>query len=153
MLEALEARKRQVPNPIYDKVKFPVMVRANRQRLASAMEHIVHNAQDATGKRGWVKVRLRVVDDVWAWVEIEDNGSGMNEEFIANLLFKPFETTKGLTGMGIGAYESREYVRALGGDLSVASVSGKGSLFIFKIPLAKAKVFPCSMDMMENAVE
>jgi signal transduction histidine kinase len=153
LLEALEARKRQVPDPIYDKVKFPVMVRANRQRLASAMEHIVHNAQDATGKQGWVRVRLRVLDDAWAWVEIEDNGSGMSEEFIANLLFKPFETTKGLTGMGIGAYESREYVRALGGDLSVASVSGKGSLFIFKIPLAKAKAFPCSMVMMENAVE
>ena len=57
----------------------------------------------------------------------------------ANILFKPFETTKGLTGMGIGAYESREYVRALGGDLTVSSQSGIGSLFVFKIPLAAGK--------------
>jgi putative PEP-CTERM system histidine kinase len=136
LLEALDSRKRQVPAPIYAKVHFTAIVRANRQRLASALEHIVHNAQDATGKQGWVKVRLKRVDDAWAWVEIEDNGIGMSEDFIANLLFKPFETTKGLTGMGIGAYESREYARALGGDLSVTSDSGTGSLFIFKIPLA-----------------
>ena len=77
-----------------------------------------------------------VLDDAWASVEIEDNGMGMNEEFMANILFKPFETTKGLTGMGIGAYESREYVRALGGDLTVSSQPGIGSSFVFKIPLA-----------------
>jgi signal transduction histidine kinase len=153
LLEALEARKRQAPAPIYVKVNLSAIVRANRQRLASALEHIVHNAQDATGKQGWVSVRLKVVDDAWAWVEIEDNGAGMSEDFIANLLFKPFETTKGLTGMGIGAYESREYARALGGDLSVTSGSGMGSLFIFKIPLTKGKVYAGTMGIVENALE
>ena len=139
LLEAVESRKRQAPAPIYDKVTTPATVRANRQRLTSALEHIIHNAQDATGKQGWVKVRLVVLDDAWASVEIEDNGMGMNEEFMANILFKPFETTKGLTGMGIGAYESREYVRALGGDLTVSSQPGIGSSFVFKIPLAPGK--------------
>lgn len=135
--EAVEARKRQVPAPVYDKVMSPVTVLANRQRLASALEHVIHNAQDATGKQGWVKVRLRVEEGQQALVEVEDNGCGMSEEFISTRLFKPFETTKGLTGMGIGAYESREFVRALGGDLIVRSEPGKGSLFTFKIPLAE----------------
>ncbi len=153
LLEALEARKRQVPSPIYDKVINPVMVRANRHRLTFALEHIIHNGQDATGKQGWVRVYLRLVDDAWAWVEIEDNGGGMSEEFIANHLFKPFETTKGLTGMGIGAYESREYARALGGDLCVKSAMGQGSLFTFKMPIVKPKNFVESLTIVEHAFE
>jgi len=137
LLEAVDARKRQAPEPVCDKVLPTVKVLANRQRLVSAFEHVIHNAQDATGKQGCVYVRLLVSEARWALVEIEDNGCGMTEEFVANRLFKPFETTKGLTGMGIGAYESRELARALGGDLYVRSESGKGSLFTFKIPLAE----------------
>jgi signal transduction histidine kinase len=59
----------------------------------------------------------------------------MDEEFIRTRLFKPFETTKGVTGMGIGAYESREYIRSLGGELSVTSEPGKRTLFSFSIPV------------------
>lgn len=135
--EAVEARKRQLPSPFCSRLNVPVMVKADRQRLTSALEHIIHNAQDAAGKQGWVKVSLSLDDGKWAMVEIEDNGGGMTPEFIANRLFKPFETTKGLTGMGIGAYESRELARAMGGDLSVRSEPGKGSLFTFKIPFAE----------------
>jgi putative PEP-CTERM system histidine kinase len=134
--EAVESRKRQSPEPGCVKVTEPVIVVANRQRLVSALEHIIHNAQDAAGKQGRVDVRLETDADGWARVSIEDSGGGMTDEFIANRLFKPFETTKGLTGMGIGAYESREFARALGGDLLVRSQPGKGSVFMFKIPLA-----------------
>ena len=151
--EAVEARKRQAPEPVLDKAKSPVTVLANRQRLVSAFEHIIHNAQDATGKQGRVGVRLRVAEQGWALVEIEDNGGGMTEEFVATRLFKPFETTKGLTGMGIGAYESRELARALGGDLSVRSEPGKGSLFVFKIPLAEAEAGAAPMRIVEHAFE
>jgi putative PEP-CTERM system histidine kinase len=153
LLEAVEARKRQAPAPNCDKVGSPVAVLANRQRLVSALEHVIHNAQDAAGKQGWVKVRLRAGGDGWARVEIEDNGGGMSEEFISARLFKPFETTKGLTGMGIGAYESREFARALGGDLSVRSRPGKGSVFVFKIPLAAREADGSSVTSVENAFE
>ena len=60
----------------------------------------------------------------------------MSESFIRDKLFKPFESTKGLTGMGIGAFESREYVRQLGGDISVISEEGKGSCFTIRLPLS-----------------
>jgi putative PEP-CTERM system histidine kinase len=136
LTEVLEGRKKQSPIPRCEASKTPVLVRANRQRLASALEHVVHNAQDAAGKHGWVAVRLRPLGRDRAAVEVEDNGTGMDEAFIRDRLFKPFETTKGLTGMGIGAYESRECIRSLGGDLSVRSEPGKGSLFVFTIPLA-----------------
>jgi signal transduction histidine kinase len=70
-----------------------------------------------------------------AVVTVRDTGTGMSEAFIRDRLFKPFESTKGLTGMGIGAFESREYVRQLGGDISVTSEPGEGSEFVVHIPL------------------
>jgi signal transduction histidine kinase len=69
-----------------------------------------------------------------ATIEIEDDGPGMDSEFIRNRLFRPFDSTKGLTGMGIGVFESRELIRALGGDIYVNSSPGKGSLFRIVLP-------------------
>jgi signal transduction histidine kinase len=102
--------------------------------LASAIEHVIHNAQDAAGRHGEVKIRLSTAEEGRAVIDVEDNGHGMDEDFIRTRLFKPFDTTKGLTGMGIGAYESREYIRSLGGELFVKSEPGKGTLFSFLIP-------------------
>ena len=70
-----------------------------------------------------------------AVLEVEDNGHGMEASFIRERLFQPFQTTKGNAGMGIGAYQSREVVRELGGDVDVVSEPGKGTLFRVRIPL------------------
>ena len=137
--EVVGARSKQAPAPICELDRRHLNVRANRDRLGSALEHVIHNAQDAAGKNGHVSVRALDPLSGYALVEVEDNGCGMDEAFIRERLFKPFDTTKGLTGMGIGAYESREYIRALGGDLQVKSVPGHGSLFLFKIPLARGE--------------
>jgi signal transduction histidine kinase len=59
----------------------------------------------------------------------------MDVTFIRERLFRPFDTTKGDTGMGIGAYDSREYLRALDGDLSVVSRPGQGTVFTIRIPM------------------
>lgn len=135
--EVVESRKKQSPPPALEAGASSILVLANRDRLASALEHVIHNAQDAAGKGGYVKVTLRATDAHMATVAVEDNGGGMDQEFIRSRLFRPFDTTKGLTGMGIGAYESREYIRSMGGDLTVLSEPGAGSKFLFTIPLAK----------------
>ena len=70
---------------------------------------------------------------------IQDTGSGMTEDFIQTQLFKPFESTKGLTGMGIGAYQAREYVRNVGGNIDVTSEPDLGSCFSIRFPLARFK--------------
>ena len=59
----------------------------------------------------------------------------MSEEFVRRRLFKPFDTTKGTAGMGIGAYQAREVVRGLGGDITVASELGKGTTVRLVLPL------------------
>jgi signal transduction histidine kinase len=108
----------------------------DRERLQTVFEQLVQNAQEATKKDGRVTVRLLGGQES-AIVEIEDDGIGMDEHFVRHRLFKPFDSTKGLTGMGIGAFESRDFVRSLGGDISVKSAPGKGSLFRVYIPYTK----------------
>lgn len=111
-----------------------VVILADPQRLRATLFNLIQNAQQATPADGWVRVRL-TREGMNAQVEITDNGVGMDAAFVRNLLFKPFASTKGDTGMGIGAYESREYVRTLGGDIQVSSRPGAGSSFRVQLPL------------------
>jgi putative PEP-CTERM system histidine kinase len=108
-------------------------VNADRDRLGTVFGHLLQNAQEATPDGGSIDVTLSC-DEGFATVEISDSGSGMSEEFVRERLFKPFVSTKGLTGMGIGAFESREYVRLLGGDIVVKSTEGQGSTFLVRLP-------------------
>jgi signal transduction histidine kinase len=62
----------------------------------------------------------------------------MSQEFIRDRLFRPFQTTK-KTGMGIGAYESFQYVRELGGSISVQSEPGQGTEVTLLLPLFEAR--------------
>jgi signal transduction histidine kinase len=58
----------------------------------------------------------------------------MSDEFIREKLFKPFESTKS-AGMGIGVFESREYVSELGGEIEVSSSESNGTVFRIVLPL------------------
>jgi len=127
------AAREPVPRLSLDGTTHPV--NCERERLHTVFCHLIHNAQDAAGKRGRVDVRLCDRGGS-AVVEIEDDGAGMDEQFIRERLFKPFDSTKGLTGMGIGAFESRDFIRSIGGDIGVSSSPGEGSLFQVRIPAA-----------------
>jgi putative PEP-CTERM system histidine kinase len=112
-----------------------ITILANRDRLVAVFEHLVQNAQEATEKDGFVQVRL-YTEDGEAKIAIKDNGCGMDEAFINEKLFRPFETTKGNAGMGIGVYEAREFVRALGGRIQVTSQKNHGTTFILSLPVS-----------------
>jgi signal transduction histidine kinase len=71
-------------------------------------------------------------------VEVGDTGQGMSEDFIRNRLFKPFSSTKH-SGMGIGTYESAQYIRELGGSLAVDSEPGRGTVISVLLPLFDAQ--------------
>ncbi|MEO8037118.1 MAG: XrtA/PEP-CTERM system histidine kinase PrsK [Betaproteobacteria bacterium] len=109
-------------------------VLAHEERLERVLGHLIQNAFDAMDGAGTVRVRVRN-DEGKALIEVEDEGKGMSPEFIRDGLFKPFVSTKS-TGMGIGAYESREYVNELGGSMEVASKPGAGTTFVVRLPLA-----------------
>jgi putative PEP-CTERM system histidine kinase len=70
-----------------------------------------------------------------ASLSVVDTGCGMTPEFIKERLFRPFDSTKGSKGMGIGAYQVREYVHSIGGRLRVTSSPGEGTTIIVKLPV------------------
>jgi putative PEP-CTERM system histidine kinase len=108
-------------------------VKAEREKLVRVVGHLVQNAIEATPYTGNVSVTLARTDG-WAVLTVEDTGSGMDAAFIRERLFRPFASTKG-TGMGIGAYECKEYVQELNGNIQVASQPGRGTLFTVRLPL------------------
>jgi putative PEP-CTERM system histidine kinase len=136
-----EAIERQAERPPVPRLEAAIdrgaIVMGDRERLRTIFGHLIQNAREATEADGSVVVRLRH-DDRTHRVEIQDDGVGMTAEFIRDRLFRPFDSTKGLTGMGIGAFEAREMVRLLGGDLTVESRPGVGSLFRIRLPAVEA---------------
>ncbi len=121
------------PTPVFECQVRGIVVAADRDRLASVMGHVIRNAQEATPKDGRVVVRLLKVNGR-AIVEVVDTGCGMDEAFIRARLFRPFQTTKGSAGMGIGTYETSEFIRALGGEIHVESRPGAGTTFRIHLP-------------------
>jgi signal transduction histidine kinase len=103
-----------------------VVTRGHEGRIERVIGHVVQNALDATrdGDKVWIKLRRQGGN---AQVEVGDTGTGMSLEYVRTALFKPFRTTK-QAGLGIGAYESYQYVRELGGNLSVDSEPGRGTI-------------------------
>jgi putative PEP-CTERM system histidine kinase len=111
--------------------------RGHEDRLERVLGHLVQNALDATPAEGrvWIEVQ-RYSGQVR--ITIGDTGMGMTEEFVQTRLFKPFSTTKG-SGMGVGSYESLQYIRELGGSLSVKSQTGQGTLITALLPLFESQ--------------
>jgi putative PEP-CTERM system histidine kinase len=112
-------------------------VLADRERLERVVGHLIQNAIEATPRDGHVMIRVgRRADDA-VEIEISDTGEGMTEEFIRERLFKPFDSTKS-AGMGIGVFESREYITELGGALEVSSRPKLGTTFKVVLPPYRA---------------
>ena len=126
----------KLPVPLFSCVDVDndSIVIANEDRLSDVIGHLVQNAQDATAGDGFVHLRLLQEGD-FAVVEIQDNGCGMDAIFQRERLFRPFDTTKGNAGMGIGVYESREFIHGLGGQLDVQSALGEGTTFTIRLKL------------------
>jgi len=110
-----------------------VIAKGHEDRVERVIGHLVQNALDATEQAGKVHVRLEK-QNADALVVVSDTGHGMSPEFLRERLFKPFQTTKA-AGMGIGAYESFQYVNELGGKLLVNSEIDVGTQVSLLLPL------------------
>lgn len=112
----------------------PCEVCADRHSLEQVLLHLIQNAVDASADGAVVFVRVSL-DGLIGVIEVVDSGTGMSAEFVRSRLFRPFDSTKP-GGFGIGAYEARELVRAMGGRLDVESREGLGTRFTVRLPLA-----------------
>ena len=113
-----------------------IEVLGEKEKITAILGHLVQNAQEATADNGFVSLELSK-DEQQAIIKVIDNGSGMDNKFIAERLFKPFDTTKGNAGMGIGVYEAHDYIVKQSGSCDVESKLGVGTTFTIKLPLAK----------------
>ncbi|MBF7072028.1 PEP-CTERM system histidine kinase PrsK [Glaciecola sp. MH2013] len=113
--------------------KSQVLLNIDSEKFSNVLYHLVSNAQQATSDSG--KVSVELTQDVHAILTITDDGEGMSEHFIATRLFKAFDTTKGNAGMGIGAYDAKNYIEEIGGTIAVHSKVGEGTTFIITLPV------------------
>lgn len=113
----------------------PCWVLIDRDKLGMAITHAIRNAQDATDESGHIELSLRS-EGGKAIVEVADDGKGMEAAFVRDHLFRPFESTKGASGMGIGAYQILSTLRSAGGDVSVDSAPRRGTRIRMVLPLA-----------------
>ncbi|VTT96736.1 sensor protein atos : Signal transduction histidine kinase OS=Singulisphaera acidiphila (strain ATCC BAA-1392 / DSM 18658 / VKM B-2454 / MOB10) GN=Sinac_1319 PE=4 SV=1: FHA: GAF: HATPase_c [Gemmataceae bacterium] len=105
-----------------------------------AVLNIVSNAVDAVEDRPNPKVAVQAILEPagdWAKVIVVDNGPGIPAEIVEEV-FKPFVSTKGSRGTGLGLPVSRKILREHGGDIVVQSVIDKGSKFSLRIPMKSA---------------
>ncbi|MDH5179796.1 MAG: PEP-CTERM system histidine kinase PrsK [Gammaproteobacteria bacterium] len=135
--EAVSNMKDLLPIPEFVDSAAELHLVTDKDRFTAILEHLIRNAQEATANDGYVRITLREEIEN-AVIEVADNGSGMDEEFIRQRLFRPFYTTKGNAGMGIGVYEARQFVQQLGGTIQVSSKLDIGTTFRIQLPLGTA---------------
>jgi len=134
LIEGVAAAKRPLHAIVVEQAE-DVVAQADPGRLDQALTHLVQNAIDAS-TAGGEPICLRVGrrgDE--AVIDVIDRGAGMSAEFIRARLFKPFASTKE-GGFGVGAFEARALVVAMGGRLEVESREGEGSRFTLFLPIA-----------------
>lgn len=125
------------------RVRHPVVVTggpgmfalADPGRLEQALSHLVQNAIDASPKAEPVTLAT-VRQGGETGIEIIDRGPGMTSDFVNGSLFKPFASTKA-GGFGVGAYEARAIVAAMGGHIAVRSAPGEGTCMTLWLPHAQ----------------
>lgn len=110
-----------------------VLALGHEQRFERVLGHLVQNAIDATREGGDVQVDV-FAEQRYAVVEVRDTGCGMSEAFVREQLFRPFQTTKP-AGMGIGAFETAQYVKEMGGRIEADSRPGAGTRIKVILPL------------------
>ncbi len=136
LMEAVKRCQTNKPTPSLRLEDTDLRINADQDQLIMTLTHVIKNAQEATESSGFVDVTLRR-DGNNAMITVEDNGVGMDPDFVRNHLFKPFVTTKSSKGMGIGVYQTREIISSLGGTVTVDSTPGEGTTFTIAIPASK----------------
>jgi signal transduction histidine kinase len=111
-------------------------VQADPEGIHRALLNIVGNAIDAVEDRPnpQVTVGTRLAEEGWVRIVVLDNGPGIPPEQFDEI-FRPFVSTKGSRGTGLGLPVSRKILREHGGDIVVQSQIGVGSKFVLKLPI------------------
>jgi len=119
-------------------IKDPnLVVEGDSEKIAMVLQNLIKNALTFTNEGGKVRVKAEEVPG-YIKVSVLDNGIGIPEDEQKNIFQRFYQVEKHLTrkhgGMGLGLAIAREMVEMHGGKISVESVEGKGSKFMFFLP-------------------
>ncbi len=135
LTELISELKHKQPIPQFSNEEIPqAFTQGNRQELKTAFLNLIINAQEAAHINGTVTITLKQYNQSSNLITITDSGHGMSSEFIQTQLFKPFYSTKGLTGMGLGMFQAKQYIQHCNGELFVESLENQGTVFSILLP-------------------
>jgi signal transduction histidine kinase len=104
----------------------------DRERMKQVFANLLRNACQATVPGGRVSIGYKV-HELGVTVRVEDNGCGIRPEH-AHVIWEPFFSTKGDTGLGLGLHICKTTVEAHQGAIECRSTPGGGSLFLVTLP-------------------
>jgi signal transduction histidine kinase len=143
VVEVLRAAARMTELPLRNRARLieqfePIpLVDANTGRLGQVFLNLLLNAAQAIPpghpEEHTVTLRTRLMPQGRVAVEVEDTGCGIPAEHLTRI-FEPFFTTKGKEGTGLGLSVCHGIIQSLGGDISVESTVGKGTLLRVQLP-------------------
>jgi putative PEP-CTERM system histidine kinase len=154
LLQQVMLKLQAQPTPAFHSEVSGAFVQADAGALSSALMNLIVNAQEAVRTSAGVAgddgdaqsalVQVKVSQyqpkepqpQPYYLVTVADKGPGMSASFVQEQLFKPFNSTKGLTGMGIGLYQTKANIEACGGEVFVETVLGEGTVFYVLLPAA-----------------
>lgn len=125
-------------NISFNKQDNDIEIYADQESVETIFMHLIENAREACDEKNTQLELDLSCEGKFAIIKLKDNGHGMEKDFIQNELFRPFRSTKE-NGYGIGAYESREMIKRLGGKLGVKSKKGVGTTMKVYMRLADAR--------------
>ena len=127
-------------------VDGPLLTQADPARLHQVVWNLVSNAVKFAGAKGRVVVTVRR-DDAFIVVRVEDDGAGIEPDFLPHL-FERFRQADGSvtrrhTGLGLGLAITRHLVELHGGTVTASSAGeGRGACFTVRIPLTPVESGP-----------
>lgn len=139
---SVQAQRQGIAYDVELPASVPETVRTDGRRLDQILDNLVSNALKFT-RTGHIRVRFEHDDELdELQVVVSDTGIGIAEGH-RNAVFEPFrriEPERGGApgGMGLGLAISRDLARQLGGDITLTSEPGKGSIFMLHLPLSEA---------------
>ena len=123
---------------IINNIEMDSIINSDRNYLRIVIRNIITNAIKFTNKNGKIVISL-IYNDLGCIIKIEDDGVGMSDDVLKQL-FNEYDSHKGTNneqGNGLGLMISRDIIKTIGGDISVESKLGQGS--VFSIMLSRNK--------------
>ena len=134
LTECVDVIKANLHKDVSFEVDIPFLnytILADDRRIKQVMLNFLSNAAKFTQSgtiKFYVKEIINIGEKVKITVNIEDSGEGMSPE-VQKALFDPFVTGDSTQGFGLGLFISQEIIKLMGGEISVTSKEGEGSIF------------------------